>query len=324
MENEMDINDISRNKTLLKKKKTGLIIHGIAMLILGYWPVIAYFIASVMVRPENWSYYLKECIEMPLYEHVICLSGNVFLIPRLYFLYRSYKERLSGNQKRSIGYSVLWGFALAAGIVIFVVSFLNIYSARARKPVIYLYPEEQTQVNVKLVLDGRVTESIPKYSTENGWTVTAEPDGRITWKDGKQYPYLYWEGPIAIRPDMSKGFCVEGKDTEAFLKDAVRRLGLNETEAKDFLEYWVPIMEKNKYNIITFQTAEYEKVSGLVITPEPDTVIRVNMLYYAYDSFVEMEPQDLDKINPSERKGFTVVEWGGEIHRKSLFPVYFD
>jgi hypothetical protein len=83
-------------------------------------------------------------------------------------------------------------------------------------------------------------------------------------------------------------------------------------------------MEKNKYNIITFQTAEYEKVSGLVITPEPDTVIRVNMLYYAYDSFVEMEPQDLDKINPSERKGFTVVEWGGERHRKSLFPVYFD
>ena len=123
---------------------------------------------------------------------------------------------------------------------------------------------------------------------------------------------------------MSKGFCVKGEETSAFLKDAVHRLGLNEKEAADFLEYWVPIMEKNKYNVITFQTIEYEKVSGLVITPEPDTLIRVNMLYYAYDSFVEMEPQDLDKINPSERKGFTVVEWGGEIHRKSLFPIYFD
>ena len=239
MENEMDINDISRNETRLRNKKRGLIIHGIGMLILGYWPVIAYFVASVMARPEDWYYYLKEL-------------------------------------------------------------------DRARKPVIYLYPEEQTQVNVRLVLDGRVTESIPKYSTENGWTVTAEPDGRITWEDGKQYPYLYWEGHIAIRPDMSKGFCVKGGDTRTFLEDAVRRLGLNETEAKDFLEYWVPIMEKNKYNVITFQTAEYEKVSGLVITPEPDTLIRVNMLYYAYDSFVEMEPQDLDKINPSERKGFTL------------------
>ncbi|MBR3464611.1 MAG: hypothetical protein IKH23_06025, partial [Clostridiales bacterium] len=112
MENEMDINDISRNETRLRNKKIGLIIHGIGMLILGYWPVIAYFVASVMARPEDWYYCLKECIEIPLYEHIICLSGNVFLIQRLYFLYRSYKERLSGNQKRSIGYLKLWGFAL--------------------------------------------------------------------------------------------------------------------------------------------------------------------------------------------------------------------
>ena len=48
--------------------------------------------------------------------------------------------------------------------------------------------------------------------------------------------------------------------------------------------------------------------------PAPDTIVRVNMAYYASDEYVETEEQDLSVLNPSvdERKGFTLVEWGGE------------
>ena len=191
---------------------------------------------------------------------------------------------------------------------------------KAKKPVIYLYPETQTEVNVRLELNGKVTYSYPEYNNALGWTVTAEPDGQLTDKDGNKYPYLFWEGDIRIKPDLSKGFCVKGEDTETFLKDALRQLGLNDAEAADFIAYWCPEMQQNKYNVITFQTAAYEDVSGLKVSPKPDTVIRVNMLWYATDKPVDIAPQELDAINSVNRKGFTVVEWGGEEYKRGLFP----
>ncbi|MCR4702055.1 MAG: hypothetical protein K5665_00135 [Saccharofermentans sp.] len=82
-------------------------------------------------------------------------------------------------------------------------------------------------------------------------------------------------------------------------------------------------MESSEYNIITFQTDSYESAVSMDITPEPDTVIRVNMLWYPSNSYVDMEPQDLTSINPSEREGFTVVEWGGEEYVGSVLTSLF-
>ena len=44
------------------------------------------------------------------------------------------------------------------------------------KPVLYLYPEKETEVNVRLDYDGELTCTYPAYG-EEGWTVTAAPDG---------------------------------------------------------------------------------------------------------------------------------------------------
>ena len=44
--------------------------------------------------------------------------------------------------------------------------------------------------------------------------------------------------------------------------------------------------------------------------PEPQSVLRVFMVYYPSDTEVEITPQ---KFEPFERKGFTLVEWGGSI-----------
>jgi len=174
------------------------------------------------------------------------------------------------------------------------------------KPVIYLYPEEETEVTVTLDFDGALTCTYPEYN--NGWRVTASPDGTLRDESGTEYNYLYWEGVSDIDFDFSKGFCVKGEDTATFLEKALSMLGLTRREANEFIVYWLPLMENNPYNLISFQGSTYTDAAALNVTPEPDTVLRVYMAWKALDAPVEIEPQEL--ISP-ERVGFTVVEWGG-------------
>ena len=176
------------------------------------------------------------------------------------------------------------------------------------KPVIYLYPQVETQVNVKLDYDGELTCTYPLYKEDTGWLVTARPDGTLTGTDGQEYNYLYWEGEIDTEYDFSKGFCIAGKDTAVFLEDVLAELGLNRREANEFIIYWLPQMEQNEYNIIAFQHEAYTEGAELLIDPAPDTLIRVFMAWKPSDKLIEIVPQQLE--NP-ERVGFTVIEWGG-------------
>lgn len=174
------------------------------------------------------------------------------------------------------------------------------------KPVLYLYPEEETEVSVQLDINGELTCTYPKYN--DGWKVTAKPDGTLTDSKGLEYNYLYWEAKSDVEFDMSKGFCIKGKDTAKFLEEALKKLGLNRKEANEFIIYWLPMMENNPYNIISFQTDVYTDMAKLDIEPAPDTLIRVFMTWSPSDEYVEMEEQELSA--PS-REGFCVVEWGG-------------
>ena len=174
------------------------------------------------------------------------------------------------------------------------------------KPVIYLYPEKETEVSVKLTVDGGLTCTYPAYG--NGWLVTATPDGTLTDRNGQTYNYLYWEGKTNTRWDMTRGFCVRGEDTAVFLEQALARLGLNRREANEFIIYWLPQMEQNPYNIISFQGEDYTDAAALEVDPAPDTVIRVFMTWQAVENYVQIEPQEL---TAPERTGFTLVEWGG-------------
>ena len=174
------------------------------------------------------------------------------------------------------------------------------------KPVIYLYPEEDTEVDVTLTLDGELTCTYPVY--RSGWHVTASPDGTLTDESGQTYNYLYWEGDTNTVWDMSEGFCIKGEDTAAFLETALADLGLNRREANEFIVYWLPLMEQNPYNLIAFQTDAYTDAAKLSISPSPDTLIRVFMAFQASDTFTDIPAQTL---TAPDRIGFTAVEWGG-------------
>ena len=178
------------------------------------------------------------------------------------------------------------------------------------KPVIYLYPEEDTVASVSLEFDGEITCSYPAYGG-NGWqNFTASPDGTLTFPDGNRYYALSWEGRGGGSFDMTEGFCVKGSDTAEFLADVLPRLGLSFREANEFIIYWLPVLEANAYNLISFPVEEYSEAVKLTVEPEPDTVIRVYMVYKPLEEPVEIAPQEI--VTPA-REGVTVVEWGGGI-----------
>lgn len=301
-------------KRTLKIWKTVIIIHGVLCFLLVYLSLIQ----MIMMQIAPWEFCIELVREIIAYPRNLVMYAfaslvfNLFTIPRLIALYSYIKSKIMGKIK--LLPVLLYVVFLLCGCALLCYLF-GIYLSRAHKPVIYLYPETKTEVNVKLGLEGKLTVVYPNYDEATGWTVTAEPDGTLTDKKGRQYPYLYWEGDIRIRPDMSGGFCVKGEDTAEFLENALRQLGLNDKEACDFITYWLPLMQDNKYNVITFQTKAYEDVAVLHVAPKPDTVIRVNMLWYSSNVQVGIKPQDLTAINPTARKGFTVVEWGGEEYK---------
>lgn len=176
------------------------------------------------------------------------------------------------------------------------------------KPVIYIYPEEEKDIFVKLKKPEKLTCTYPKY--KDGWNVLAKPNGNLIEKEtGRSYYSLYWEGKNDVKHDLTEGFIVEGKDAEKFLEEKLEVLGLNEREAQEFIIYWLPELEKNKYNFIRFETVEQiNEDMPLEITPKPDTVIRIMMVSKKILIPYEVKEQKLEKV---ERKGFSVVEWGG-------------
>ncbi|MBQ3252663.1 MAG: hypothetical protein IJB02_05440 [Oscillospiraceae bacterium] len=67
-------------------------------------------------------------------------------------------------------------------------------------------------------------------------------------------------------------------------------------------------MQENPYNIVSFQREVYTEAAKLDVIPAPDTLIRVFMTFKASETPVRLPAQEL---TAPERKGFTVIEWGG-------------
>lgn len=180
------------------------------------------------------------------------------------------------------------------------------------KPVIYLYPEQETKVNVQLSFNGTLTSTYPTLPSE-GWTVTAQPDGTLTDEEGRSYRYLFWEGVADVDWKQDSGFLVKAEDAHEFLEESLTQLGLNELEQNDFITYWLPKLEKNGESFVTFAAKQYTDNAVLTVTPQPDSVLRVQMLISKVDdsnraAFQKLPEQELPRF---EREGFVLVEWGG-------------
>ena len=172
----------------------------------------------------------------------------------------------------------------------------------------YLYPEHDTDVVVRLDFDGDLTVTYPAHG--HGWEVRAQPSGRLVNKaDGREYSYLFWEGaPRDARWDWATGWCVPGVETAPFLQRRLAELGLTPTKYNEFIVYWLPQLQAHPYNLVAFQWEPYSKIAPMTIDPAPDSLLRVFLVFKPL-----VEPVDI--AAPAERpafvrRGFTVVEWG--------------
>lgn len=186
---------------------------------------------------------------------------------------------------------------------------IAIYESVA-KPVIYLYPNKEMTVNVKLKNSDLITVSYPHYA--EGWTIIAHPNGTLNdVAKRNEYSYLFWEANGRKHYDIKSGYLVHREELIEFLISKLSSFGLTPREYNEFIVYWYPILMANEYNAINFFCEEYEEDFKLDITPKPDEILRIFMVYKKAEKGTTLEtPVEPDHI---KRDGFTVIEWGGQL-----------
>lgn len=181
--------------------------------------------------------------------------------------------------------------------------FVVIWQLGVFKPAVYLYPEHDMQVSVKVNVNGFITKSIPSYN--GGWSVHATRSGLI---DGK-YDYLFYENTLNRLNTPKEGWVVGYDDLSAWFDAKLPEVGLNDAESKEFKKYWLAkLPRKNFYQIGLLSDSFLKSDMDLIVEPKPDTVIRRIFCFKPLDEKKSIEEPSIPKV---ERTGFTVVEWGG-------------
>ncbi len=184
---------------------------------------------------------------------------------------------------------------------------VDAYCASVAKPILYLYPEKETDVTVKFSNPEILETTYPKFNGK--WEVKAKSNGDLYDKAGKYYYALYWDEKKVHSVDFSEGFYVDKDDAIDFLEKKLSYIGLNDKERNEFIMYWLPVMEKNGKNLVYFElTEERESYNKLLISPKPDSMLRLVIHIKKVDKKVNIPKQSLSKFR---RVGFTAVEWGG-------------
>ena len=179
------------------------------------------------------------------------------------------------------------------------------------KPNIYIYTQEETQVNVEFDYPDLLTTTIPEY--KNNWNVIAKGDGRLvdTLGNNEEYNYLFYES-IAMPHFFQKdtGWLIVAGTREQQYRDILTDYGFNETEIADFIEYWTEKLPQGVDYIMYPQNTEtVNYVMPVNVTPEPDSMERIWFTFEEYNG----QRCGIPTVTPIERKDYAVVEWGGII-----------
>ncbi len=170
------------------------------------------------------------------------------------------------------------------------------------KPNIYLYPEEETFVDVKLVFPnhGHVTVSDPPYN--DGWRVSVNADGIID----SSYEYLFYEASVIPEIQSESGWLLNGYNLELELRDLLLKLGFFGREIDDFIDFWLPEIGGSPWYAVYPQ--DLEKYVNLDILPKPDSILRI--MLFIRELNVPIHIPEPPEQEPFVREGFVIVEWG--------------
>lgn len=186
-----------------------------------------------------------------------------------------------------------------------------IHQIQCEKPVIYLYPESRTEVELDVKPKGQLFFTYP-LKPENGWSFLAEPDGTLYFGQAP-FRYLFWESTQRIPENqITYSALVEKKDVLDYLETNLSAFGLTSQEKADMITYWAPRMMQHDLCAVKFLiNSECDRFAELEITPKPDNV---NRLYLVFKRAYGTEEDIIykDKMpHVFDRNGFDVFEWGG-------------
>lgn len=231
---------------------------------------------------------------------------------------------------------VIWNYTFQSQHIVTINFYPGINSnmLEVDKPVIYLYSENKINAEIKFTCKGDLTFTYPAYN--DAWNVVV--DGNQITESGKKYPYLFWEAETnelnyEIENQTMNGFLIKTDSVVDFLESSLTTLGLNSIEQTDFITFWAPKMIAKPYALVQFFIDDMytEKISELTITPTPDAIRRVFMMFTPLDNDeinLSVLPQELNSFQRKAclsdgqvRLGFTVLEWGGsEMRMSNLIP----
>ncbi|CAE6466521.1 unnamed protein product [Rhizoctonia solani] len=189
------------------------------------------------------------------------------------------------------------------------------------------------------------------------WTVDAKPDGTLLDQaTGREVAYLFWEAYTNPKSQLSPPITRPGSPIESltiafdpaypvlvpsqsallpfdkvtgYIDDVLLGLGLHTEARTSFITYWLPDLSKHTFIALRFLPQdEYEKAAPLNITPAPEVVTRVFILFGGieesqigyWDEAVAMARKDvtvwrdivgIDISKVQDKSLFRVLEWGG-------------
>jgi hypothetical protein len=232
-------------------------------------------------------------------------------------------------------------------------------SLRGGKPVIYLYSPSDIDVSVKLSLIPEWSLSaiypvvtIKDHGQHIEWNVRTHQDGSLTENNsGLDVAYLFWEAETnlhafprssASKPQPLETFCPTSSslsDTDSvvipvdkvtvYLDKSLKALGLHTEARSSFITYWLPSILKHEHIALRFvPQLAYERAASLGISPQPDVVTRVFMLFRGISkehlenwSNAQMQAEKdvawwvdvvgVDLARAGDMALFRVLEWGG-------------
>ncbi|KAG2136981.1 uncharacterized protein EDB93DRAFT_1253836 [Suillus bovinus] len=228
-----------------------------------------------------------------------------------------------------------------------------------KKPVIYLYSPSDIDVSVKLSLIPELSLSViyPIVTIEDHghrleWNVRTHQDGSLTeHNSGLNVSYLFWEtetnlqefprspaskpqpvdtfNPVSSNLDDMDSIVIPVDRVTVYLDNSLKVLGLHTEARTSFITYWLPSILKHKYIALRFvPQATFERAASLSISPQPDVVTRVFMLFKGiceedlvnWASAQDQAEKDVawwvdvvgvDPARAGDVTLFRVLEWGG-------------
>ncbi len=171
------------------------------------------------------------------------------------------------------------------------------------KPNIYLYSDRDLTAQVRLMPERAITVSDPLYQPGMGWQAVIW-NGSLNGKGD----FLFYEGLV---PDSGwqkrEGYVIRAAYRGQDMAFMLGQYGFNEKETAEFIDYWVSHLPGDvDYVFYPKETEAVEQVMPLIISPEPDNVMRI----WFYAEPLVSAPEPVTSPEQILREGFYVVEWG--------------